>query len=232
MSKVHRGDIAGESGLPPEEYWLVDPAAGRIDTPVDERGLIRVDQLISDVKATIDPAYQWPSHVSVHHIYWWNGLYEGREAQQFREIAPHKVLVPRVFENWLHRITAPCAVPDADVMRERRQAYAVAKSLFSHAREIVVWEKRGRRREDQIIRRPETLPIEFAGEDRIGKAYIQSRWQRHFDSFQEKREAYSEVPEEVRLVRELAYDPPTVAQQLGIFTTRRAMPLVNAVRAA
>lgn len=232
MSKIHRGDIAGESGLPPQEYWLIDPAREKIETPVDDRGLIKVDELITCVKRTIDPDYIWPRHLSGHHIYWEKEWYEGREARTFRELSVHKILVPRVFENWLHKATIAPRVPDEQTMRERVLAWTLARNLFEHARDVVVWERRGKRREELLMVKPWILPPAFRGEDKIGKEYIQQQTQRHFDGFLQGLEKYEQVPREVRLVEQPSQNPAEAARQLGVFTTKRALPMIGAVLAA
>jgi hypothetical protein len=224
------GDVPGECGLPPEKYWLVDPAEKQIPTPVDARGLILVPELIQTVKNTVDPEYKWPPHLSVHHLYWEGWWYEsafaGDSARKFRELPIHKALVPRMFENWLHCITEPPDVPDPEVMEYRVEAWSVAESLFRSVRQAVNWERKARRRAALLERKPETLPEEFNGEDIIGREVIGASLQQHFAGMDRELARLERIPPEFRLV-EPDESHITLAAQLGKIVGPRAMQLTR-----
>lgn len=125
--------------LPPEEYRLFNPANDElIETPLDYRGLVDLDELIRQVKFTVVPEYSWQSKMNdVHHLQWYAGLYQNHQdheiAVQFRGLANRMAYVPRVFHNWTHRITLPPPVPEVEVMRHSIEAQRVAISLFETA---------------------------------------------------------------------------------------------------
>jgi hypothetical protein len=141
--RLHEVRAAYADGLPPVEARLIAAGAG-LATPVDERGLIVIDSLISLVNSKVSPEYKWPSNPSRHHLYWPRCDYQAVEAAHpdipavyFRELSAHKIRVPRYFENWLHAITAPPEVPDPDVIRHTVAAWTVASSFFSTARRMI-----------------------------------------------------------------------------------------------
>lgn len=232
---VHwRGDLPGEPGLPPESVWLINPEQDKFETPIDERGLILVPELIQAVKDMVDTTYQWPMHLSVHHFYWHSGWYDsafaGPYAQKFRDLPIHKGLVPRVFENWLHKVTIEPDVPDPEVMELRVQGWNAAEHLFRSVRQAVVWEKRARRREARIRQNPGIVPAEFDGEDVFGKEILQDILNRHFVSVERAIEQHQRVPQEFRLVQ-LSEQWEVLGEQLGRLIMPKAMQLVRAIAA-
>jgi hypothetical protein len=123
--------------LPPQELWRYNPYREEpIPTPLDERGLVDVAKLIHQVKATIEPHYDWHSSFSdIHHLEWPDRWYENLSdgkvnPHQFRNLAISKIYIPRIFHNWVHRITEPPPPPDEEVMRYRIEAQHVAMVLF------------------------------------------------------------------------------------------------------
>jgi len=160
--------------FPPRDTWLINPETDKFDTPVDDRGFVDIDKLIAAVKATVDPEYTCPTHtLNEHHVYWEEEWYHSRligaNALRFRELAVHKMLVPVPFHNWLHRITIPADVPDPELIRSRNNSWTVANALFKASRNIVQLERLARRREALIERKPEILPVRYAGVDVIGR---------------------------------------------------------------
>ena len=141
-----RAEHGFTSALPPRELWLYDPdVEGLVDTPLDSRGLVDLDQLVTDVKATIDKSFDWTSAFNdVHHMQWFANkysrlglptfpsiVYEDLPVDMiaFRELANRKAYVPRVFHNWVHRITRDPPVPKQEVMGYSIDAQRVAMSL-------------------------------------------------------------------------------------------------------
>lgn len=221
--------------LPPLESQLINPATEKIDTPVDERGLIDIPQLITDVKATVDPDFEWPSALSIHHFYWPSAAYpyetghhNSTSAGTFRNLPLHKGLLPRVFENWLHKVTLPPEVPEAEVMQYRIEAWSIVKDLFKTARETVVHEKLARRRREYIAANPEVLKVEFNGEDHIGEEYIQLAYEKNFRGWEQIRERHERIPQEFRLIQ-LDRPPTEIASSLGKLAVPKSMKLVRSV---
>lgn len=121
--------------LPPRDTWIYDPKInGRLETPLDERGLVDLDRLVVLAKQTIDPDFTWQSNENdVHHLQWPAAAYKNQRAvhdgYQFRELVNRKAYVPRLFHNWIHLITEPPPVPDEEVMHYSIDAQRVAMSL-------------------------------------------------------------------------------------------------------
>jgi hypothetical protein len=129
--------------MPPIEYRLFDTSKDEpIETPLDDKGLVDLDALITVVKETVEPSYKWISRLNdVHHLQWYKSLYHEHEnpdlAIEFRELATRKAYVPRVFHNWTHRITLPPPMPTEEVMRYSIDAQKVATSLVKTTSEAV-----------------------------------------------------------------------------------------------
>jgi hypothetical protein len=142
LAESFTGAISYKEGLPPLDVRLLNAQHDKIPTPINDLGLIDVDQLIVDVNRTIAPGYTWPSPPSRHHIYWPRTDYvEFQEDQpevpavRFREQSAHLIRVPREFENWLHAITEPPPMPEPEVMEQVNAAWTVAQGLFHSIRE-------------------------------------------------------------------------------------------------
>lgn len=139
--------------MPPIEYRKLDPKRDEIiETPIDYRGLVDLDKLIDTVKSTVDSEYSWISHMNdVHHLQWYKALYRDHEftnlALEFRELVNRKAYIPRVFHNWLHRVTIPPPIPSIDVMKYSIEAQRVAISLSQTASEAVRLTRRKQIRE-------------------------------------------------------------------------------------
>lgn len=128
--------------LPPPDAWLHDPGKhGRIETPVDERGLVDLNALVAIVKETVDPEFSWHSSFNdIHHLQWFASQYPVGEntdssvnMNEFRELVNRKAFIPRVFHNWIHHVTLPPAIPSVEVMKYSIEAQRVAMSLFRTA---------------------------------------------------------------------------------------------------
>lgn len=185
-----------QDGLPPQEFWVL-PMNQTIETPVDDRGLILVDDLIAEVKRYIAPEYEWPTQTDVHHLYFYAETYsavdawsEGRiPARRFRELAVNKILAPRYFHNVLHRVTRPAPMPSPEVMRHRIDAWTAASNLFESVRNVTRAERLARRREMRI----DQLTVE---ETQVGREIMEETLARHFHGISLHLGALSLVPRE------------------------------------
>jgi len=238
-----RGDLPryeGYDSLPPREHWLVDILDTQLETPVDERGLVDPHQLVELVKSTISPEYEWPNRLSTHHLYWkgyWYGFPSaGLQAESFRELPIHRILVPRVFENVLHKVTVPPDVPSEEVMEHRIESWSVAKSLFKSVRTVVQWEKRADQYLSLAVDGP--MPEGYTTEDEIGRAILRDTVQRHFRGVEMHMERLHTVPSEFRLIEPdqqigtSAERRQQYVQQLGRVVVPRALPMTRLLRAA
>lgn len=129
--------------MPPIEVRKIDPKTNElIETPLDYRGLVDLDKLITVVKETVEPEYSWSSEMNdVHHLQWYMAHYRDHKNQNlalnFRELVNRKAYIPRVFHNWLHRITLPPPIPSEEVMNYSIDAQRVAISLSQTVSEAV-----------------------------------------------------------------------------------------------
>lgn len=188
-ASAHEVYHAPTTHLPPRELWLFDPTkAELLPTPLDERGLVDMIGLIALVKTTVAPGYNWESSfVDEHHLQWPDRWYERGEEYSphaFRNLAVSKVRVPRVFHNWVHRITEPPTMPTDDVMRYRIDAQRVAISLF------------------QEVKNSKTAARRMhLDEEGLEKLLV-----RRFDSFVTKFETAKQTPKEFQLLDYDSYE--------------------------
>lgn len=121
--------------LPPPEARLWNPETqGRFQTPVNDVGIVDLDQLVMLGKVTIDEFFDWSSRVDVHHLQWPRSQYiDDKLSMDFRELSWRKATVPRKFHNWLHRLTLPPELPSREVMRYAIKAETTAKALAETA---------------------------------------------------------------------------------------------------
>jgi hypothetical protein len=224
--------------LPSREVWLKDPRTQKIDTPTDDRGLIKIPQLIQDVKDTIDPSYTWSGPTSDHHLYWpsaayprWESpLYIGDPAA-FCNLPINIARVPRIFENWLHKITRPSEVPPVEIMAIQVEAWRVATGLFIAARRASIHERRAQRRRTNIANGAIQLREEFDGVDILGEEYIQEEFEKNFGSWQHLQERNSRLPEEFRIHGIEHSRPEELATALGRIVRPKALYLVPNIAA-
>lgn len=242
-----RGDLPAETGysaLPPRDVWEHDLDNTRLEMPVDERGLVDTQRLVEAVSSLIDPDYEWPNRLSVHHLYWhkrWYGFPSaGPYAESFRDLSINKILVPRMFENVLHRVMEPPAVPHTDVMEHRLQSWLVARHLFKSVRSVVRWEKS----EEQYLKMVNdgTFPKGYETEDEIGREMLRSALQRQFKGVALHMHRLSEIPPEFRLIEpDIGVTDPTgeavtqrhaFAAKLGGVVMPNAVPVMRQLKVA
>lgn len=137
-----RGMRGPMDALPPKELWLHNPDRdGLLPTPLDERSLVDLDSLVHLAMSKVDASFEWTSSFNdIHHLQWFAHRYphqigseEGVAMNVFRELVNRKAYVPRVFHNWVHRITEAPPVPSAEVMQYSIDAQRVAMSLSKTA---------------------------------------------------------------------------------------------------
>lgn len=125
------------TGLPPKEFRLIDITREKIPTPIDERGIVDSDLLIEEINKTIKPEYRWPGASDKHHGQWRRSDYAALQAwspesyaYSFREMAPNKMLIPRIYHNWIHAVTLEPPMPAPEVMRESVREWVILKNFF------------------------------------------------------------------------------------------------------
>ncbi len=187
--------------LPPPDLWLYNPyAEGRIPTPVDDRGLVDMTELIKQTKKTVDPSYSWESgYTDIHHLQWPNAEYayepySPANPHTFRNLAISKLRTPRIFHNWIHTITLPPPMPTAEVMRYRIEAQRVVLALA------------------RVVNFCETLSLK----DEISEAKLKGRLIENFDEFNEVLEDARSVPREFQLINLANYRPNRIEDMFKI----------------
>ena len=161
--------------LPPEHSRLWHPGKqGKLETPLDSRGLVDLDELINLGKGTVRDGYAWASPFNdVHHLQWPAVSYAqslGEPWHEFRELVRRKAFMPRQFHNWLHLITLPPIPPSEDVMRYSIDAERTARAIAVTAQLAVRLTRMPGIPESKLIQRLEqqyenyTLYIENARE--------------------------------------------------------------------
>lgn len=195
--------VSSSIHLPPRELWRHDPLTEELlPTPLDERGLVDVSALISLMKSTVEPGYDWhSSFVDVHHLQWPDRWYPrdeqlDRSAHSFRNLAISKVHVPRVFHNWVHRITEPPLMPSEEVMQYRIDAQRVAIALFRSVRNAKTTARRQQLSDEQF----ESLLVQ------------------RFDSFASAFDTAKQMPRQFQLLEYGNYELATTADMLRIGT--------------
>lgn len=227
MATPARLETAG--GLPPQEFWLVDPKSKTfepIPTPTDDRRLILVDELISAVMPTIAPEYGWrtgPKDVNEHHLRWPKRDYKRMpwrpntdNPRFFWNLPTERAILPIQFHNWLHEVTEPPPVPKKEVRRLRAESWRVAYNLFNKV--------------DYGVKKlqSEGLLPEVKEEDQIAIEYMTEALERNFMGVERYLESMRRIPQELRVLQ--PYDEAhALAVELGSVSLKRPRNLVSVV---
>lgn len=93
-----------------------------------------------------------------HHLQWPRRHYGGDDAEEgvleydFRELAISKAFMPRVFHNWIHKITEPPPMPAEEIMRYRIDAQAAAMMLFNTVKDVKRYVREHKLEEEDLER--------------------------------------------------------------------------------
>lgn len=219
-----------QSALPPQEYWLIKYGE-KLPTPTDDRGIIDTDATIALVKEQIDPSYRWTHILNTHHFYWDDDSYPHISAKGqpnpkvFKELGPHKGLMPQDFHAFLHAITLQPAVPSKEVMHYRIEAWKVAESLFRVGKKVIRKEREYRRYLLKAANDPG-----LRGDSESAQAERQDRFDRWFAGIDRHREQNEKLPREFRFFDS---DAPLnqIAGNLGRIIIPKSLELYKAVAA-
>jgi hypothetical protein len=180
--EISSDENVGLTLLPPREFWLIDPAKEKIDTPVDDFGLIDIPKLITVAKGFVDRAFQWsrkPPNRRVHHFYFPDSSYIRDTSPEatvnpagFRNLPPNKGDMDLMFERWIHEITIPAAVPDNEVMAWCVESWSVSRDLFLLTRKEVRTGRSQKKRAELVAKNPGILRECQAGIDVAGEYYF------------------------------------------------------------
>ena len=192
-----RAVTAGERArheLPPPEARLWNPdKQGRFQPPVNDVGLVDLDQLILLGEVTVDESFDWSSRTDIHHLQWPRARYiDDPLSMKFRELQGRKANVPRTFHNWLHKLTLPPELPTREVMRHTIEAEATARALADTASLAM-----------RLTRRKEVK--ESALETRLGEL---------LEEYMTHAESARSIPPEFQMLRPVELDVQTVEDLL------------------
>lgn len=224
------GDLVGMPDVPPPDAWLIDPKRDRLETPVDDRGLVQQDALIDMVYDLIDPNFRWPKELSIDHVYhdeeWYYSVWAPECGGEFRELPIHKMLVRRMWENVKHKVVIPPAVPSEEVMRYRLESWAVASGLLRSIRNTERVRYFALQRFVERGGSPGELTDEFFGLDEIAQEWALDRLSRYARVTEIGLERLERIPPEFRLVRP---DTPLseMAERLAKIAGAEALHMVN-----
>jgi len=224
--------------LPPRDAWQIDPLKYKLDTPVDDRGFVIVPELIQAVKETIDPTYEWSGTPhDRHHLYWPGAEYARWESPlgigdpaAFRNLPINIALVPRIFHNWLHKVSRPPELPGPEIMALRVESWRVANGLFVAARKASAHERLAHKRRQNISGCAVEIPEDHEGIDVIGEEYIQEEFAKNFEGWERQLARHEKLPPGFRLTG-LEGRPEELAQPLGKFVGPRALNLIPTIAA-
>jgi hypothetical protein len=230
---ARRGELP--ASLPPLEYWLIDPDE-KLDTPVDSLGIVDPQATVALVRSCVDPRYRWSPRLGVHHFVWPESAFPhvrvpGRpNPHAFQDLPPHKGLMFREFEDFLHEITTPAPLPEEEVMHYRIEAWKVASALFNKARDVVRWERRKRRRQRYVASNPNLLEEGFRELDPIGEEIMQEILEKDLRGVQIHLEQNSQLPPEFRFFDSEA-PLVEIAGTIGRIAVPRSQKLYKALAA-
>lgn len=211
MARPHAltGEVRPDLWLPPEELRLWNPSQdGRLETPLDTRGLVDLNDLVSLGKETVHPSFDWQSPFNdVHHLQWPGAAYTNETvAMEFRELIQRKAYIPRRFHNWLHAITEPPPLPTEEVMRHCIAAERTVRALSSTAMLATK------------LTRMKTIP----------DAKLQKRLEQEFENYSLYIQNAREVPREFQLLKLAEVEARSVDEMLAAsrHLGKRALHLV------
>lgn len=223
---------------PPADVRLI-PSGEKFTTPVDDRGIVRENELIKTVQDTVMPGYEWRGRPNVHHLYWessWyrdNTLFSQQHQRLFRsfvDLPVHKLYLPTEFHNYLHTVTEPVEPPDPDVMHMRVEGWNVAMRLFKNADGIDHTLYHAEHRARRFERDPSFVDKRNNGVDLAAARWYVEMMRKHFTGIHRRIGELERVPEEFRFVDPLQVesifddvkptevDPVKVAQLRERFT--------------
>lgn len=195
-----------------------------MQTPLDERGLVDIGQLMEGVRSYIVPTFLWPDCPSEHHLYWLASWYTQTEketngeipAGRFRELPINKIDMPRMFHTVLHHVTLPPKMPDPEIMRFQIEAWNVVSNLF------VAVSKRARLM--RAVGRHLTQQQLTVEREIVARKFMEERSARLFGGIAMHLEALEKIPEEHRPVDINASDDE-ILQSVGRVITKGCRPL-------
>jgi hypothetical protein len=188
--------------LPPPEFWLEDPYRVWCPTIVDERGIPKPDETLSQVLSLLAPGYRGIHDINTNHFAYPSYLYLNLpnaevNPHEYKNQTPLTRLMPVDIHNFLHLVLEPSKPPSNEVMSYSIEAWRVAKQLFIHAKSIkradVLFELRS-----QDLRNNPGLKYKAGDNDDTDMAYLLANLDNRLRGFDERLGAYEELPDEFK----------------------------------
>lgn len=178
------------------EQLLIDPNSYRIETPVNEVGLVVEDDLFIEMARIISPDFDWRNEpADIHHLYPYKYLYAqlGKEYVDFRNLAVNQALLP-VQVHWLiHEVVEIPAVPPEETIIYRKESFIVAKNLFGAASNVIRFRQARDRKYRAFVRREGI-------DDPLDLEFIRSRYENNLSAVEMFLEENEKLPAEFRLI--------------------------------
>ena len=249
--------------MPPLEAWKapekwLDTKTGkarrdieRIVPAVDDRGLIKIHELVETVNETFfHKDYDWPyspddptTRPDDHHFYFTANTYRARENNDslipllFRNLPVHIGWMPRQFHTTIHDFVEIPTKPCFDVMADFVQSYNLAHNVFLRLIKEADLTKEASAQFKSLInddslskrslsRRSKQVKLEF----------MRSFFEEHFSAYSESVNTWQEMPvseKQILSIPEISSRrPKDVIRKLGKYATKRHIDFVELLKTA
>jgi hypothetical protein len=112
-------------------------------TPTYENGIVDHVGLMHEMGKLVSPDYRWLApFFDEHHLHWYAHNFQSPLAKEFRDLAIHKLWVPRQFHDFVHVMTFPVDPPDDDVMYDSVQSFKTDDFMWKITNEIMTLQER------------------------------------------------------------------------------------------
>lgn len=184
----------------------------KLPTMLDQLGLVDARATVAALQKQVGDT-NWHKLPDTHHLYWPASCYPKNTLdRQFRELAVHKIILPRDFHEYLHEVTEPPPKPDDELMYYHITSHDSAKMMFESAQNII---QRQREIDRLLGRRPGKNRVKGGMKSRVNAI---SRSKTQFDM---ARHIFQAVPDEARVVSvDLNANLGRIARQLGSFALK------------
>lgn len=190
--------------LPDQRYWLADPfsPSNRIESSVDERGVVQPDATNAAVLTLLDPSYRGSRKVNLNDYVFPESEYKGRfigslSLVRYRNLPPNTRYLPIDIHNLFTIVVEAPAMPEPEVMSYSIEAWRVARNLFLKAAKIKEAERLVQARENDIRLFPGLVARNPSKID-LDREYLTDAYNHQFSRFDDFLEDYASLPDEFR----------------------------------
>lgn len=226
-------------GLPPPDYFDGDWRTDRLETPVDDRGIVDGQKLLHLLLATFpeNTAFQ-SDKLNAHHLYFYKRWYshsdnpEDFSESRFRNLPINLWLMPLPLHQQLHHRFTPPPKPKADTMLYTMESFEIAKSLFGKTRGKFKYPRMKRRHLIEKGLGPNASEIKDL--DKIEFELMSESLQNLFPDWEEYARRAEKVPRQFRLIEINDPSEPlrNLTTRLGKLVVPQAVKIVPELAAA